>query len=390
VRIEILDRNVFGSLKPTAISNYLRVNGWSEVRRVEGELTVFGKPNKEGKKQLIWMPISDRFSDYAPMVSRLIKTVADTEEKSELQIMDDLQTVSIGDVICVRTFNPLDIHDHTIPFMDGVSLLSRSRMIAMAAASSAVKKRPIHPRHPAFQVIQFIQNLRLGQTERGSYMIKLIAPIKEIPKRETGELHGMPEEIPFTRRVVMELVKCLNALKDVAEDNRDRGRFLFSTFLDVVPSGVSANLCEALIDDDEEKESSPIEVSVTWSYVLKLPEYLSTVPIKFDSTVFPYLRQAAKEFRARNPEIVTVSGWVHTLEKESLSGPGNIRIIGRIDGKLRSVRVHLDAEIYDTAIDAHKKDDLVSVTGKLLVEGTQYRLENPTNFHITEQLKLPI
>jgi hypothetical protein len=388
VKVEILDRDVFSSLKPNAISNYLRVNGWSEIRRVDGELTIFGKANRENNNQLIWMPVSDQFSDYIPMVSRLIKTVANTEDKSELQIIDDLQTVAIGDVIHVRTFNPLDIHDHTIPLVDGVSLLSRSRMIAMAAAASAVRRRPIHPRRPFFRVSQFIQNLRLGQTERGSYMIRLIAPIEEIPKREDGELNGMPEEIPFTRRAVMELVKSLNALKEAAEDNRDRGRFLFNTFRDVVPLGVSANLCEALIDD-EEKESNPIELSVTWSYVLKLSEYLSTAPIRFDSTIFPYLRQAAKEFRARNPEIVTIEGVIYILEREKDSrfGSGSIRIFGRADGRSRSVRVILDAETYDKAIDAHKKGDSVSVTGKLIVEGDQYRLEDPANFHIVEQLR---
>ncbi|MCX6011850.1 MAG: hypothetical protein NTV30_00240 [Chloroflexi bacterium] len=387
MRREILDRDVFDSLRPDAISNYLRVNGWSEIRRVDGELTILGKANREGKNQLIWMPVSEQFSDYVPMVSRLIKTVADTEDKSEQQIMDDLQTVAIGDVIRVRTFNPLDIHDHTIPLADGVSLLRRSRMITMAAASSTVKKLPVHPRQPASEVNQFVRNLRLGQSERGSYMIRLIAPITEVP--ETGELNGIPEKIPFTRRVIMELVKSLNALKYVAEDNRDRGRFLFNTFREAVPSGVSANLCEALIDV-EEKEAfvNPIEVSVTWSYVLKFPEHLPTVPIHFDSSVFPYLRQAAKEFRAKNPEIVTVKGWIHTLEKESRSGPGNIRIIGVASGKHRSVRVHLDSETYNMAIDAHKKDELVSVTGTLVADGALYKLENPTNF-ITEQLKLP-
>ena len=334
------------------------------------------------------MPFSDQYTDYVSMVARLIKTVAEVEDKSELELLDDLETIAVGDLISVRSYDPLDMHDHTLPLVDGADLLIRARMMAWAAASSAMSKRPVHPRHPSFEVSQFVRNLRLAQTERGSYIVKIVAPIPEPQKQQEGQFAGMPETQPFARRVVIELVRGLNALHQAALDNKDRGKFFFNSFLSAVTSGVSANLCEALISSgDEILFSRPIEVSVTWSYAIAQTNTLPSFPVKFDSTVMPFIRQAAREFRAKNPEVITLNGWVNILERDAQSGgAGLIRLVARIDGKMRPIRMGLDPETYNLAIDAHKNGSLVSVTGTLVVEnGVYYRLQNPTGFYVIEQ-----
>jgi|CXWL01.1.fsa_nt_gi hypothetical protein len=389
MRVEIIDNNVFNSIEPEAITRYLLANGWSEVRRVDGEMIVFGKTGRHGKKPLLWMPISNDLSDYAPMVAQLIRTVAKEVDKSEIQIMDDLETVAIGDIIRVRSFDPLDLNDHTIPLSDGVNLLNRARAMALAGASSAIEHRPVQSRRPNTEAKQFVRNLRLGQTERGSFLLRLISPIIDIKSGEYLEFQGM-DRLPFSRRAIMELVKGLNALRDAAKENEERGRFFFNSFLELVPSGVSANLCEAIVDiDEKESLSRPIEVSVTWSYAVTSPDHLPINPISFEPNIVPYIRQAAKEFRAQNPEVVTIKGWINILERESRSGPGGlVRIHSRIDGRPRSVRANLDTKSYNEAIEAHKRGEVIAVTGTLIVDGSVYRLQNPSGFHIMGQMDL--
>jgi len=389
MKVEIIDNNVFNSIEPESITRYLLANGWSEIRRVEGEMIVFAKAGGRGKKPLLWMPISNDLSDYSSMVARLIRTVAEEVDKSEIQIIDDLETVAIGDIIRIRSFDPLDLNDHTLPLVDGVNLLTRARAMALAGALGAVEHRPVQPRRPSTEARQFVRNLRLGQTERGSFLLRLISPIIDIKSGEYLEFQGM-DRIPFSRRAVMELVKGLNSIKEAAKENQERGRFHFNSFLELVPSGVSANLCEALLDPGEQEGiSRPIEVSVTWSYAIQSPEHLPVKPISFEPGIVPYIRQAAKEFRVQNPEMVTLKGWVNILERESRSEPGGlVRIHSRIDGKPRSVRVNLEPDAYNEAIESHKRGEVISVSGTLVVDGSVYRLQNPKGFHIMGQMDL--
>ena len=134
------------------------------------------------------------------MVAKVMKTVSETENKSELELLDDLETVAVGDVIGVRTFDPCDIQEHTLPLSDAVSLLTRARLLALAGAASAIKALPVHPRKPTSEASRFVENLRLGQTERGSYRIRLISPIAQPTKLNGEQFDGMPDAQPFSRR----------------------------------------------------------------------------------------------------------------------------------------------------------------------------------------------
>jgi hypothetical protein len=393
VKVEIVDQNVFGAIKPSALLRYLLFNDWREARRIENEFIVFTKDHNYGKIRSVWSPLSEEFSDYEISVAKVVSTISEVEDKSQLEIIDDLQTIAIGDVIGLRSKDPYNTEDHTLPLSEGFGILYRSRLMATAAASSVVGPRAVHPRRPGHQVSQFVKNLRLGQTERGSYMFRLISPIREIFQEEVGILDGIPDKIPFERRAVIELVKGLAALKEAAEDNERYGRFIFNTFVEAIPQGVSANLCEAVVSlnfEDEkeitEKLLKPLEVRVTWSYAVKERVNIPTQSISFDENIYPFIRQAAKEFRARNPEIVTIQGWVRDLSKIPHSNPGVIRILAHIDGKPRPVRAQLEYEVYKKALEAHRNDEIVELTGTLIVENGYYRLENPTDFHVIKQL----
>ena len=170
---------------------------------------------------------------------------------------------------------------------------------------------------------------------------------------------------------MIEMIRGLAALRDAAEDNRNRGKFFFGSFVDAVQAGVSANLCEALTASSDHGKApfSPIEVGVTWSYAVGRSATLPSTAVRFDSSTVSFIRQAAGEFRARNPEVVTLNGWVHILERESLKGPGLVRILTRIDDRAIAVRARLRKEHYEAAIDAHKSGSFVTVTGTLIVEG---------------------
>lgn len=394
MKVEIKDANEFASVKPFALTRFLAVNGWKEIRTITGEATVYSKTGRRESSSLVWAPVNDRYSDYSSTVARLIRTVAEVENKSELTILDDLETAALGDVINLRTYDPLDIHQHTIPLEDGASLLNRARQMAYSAAQSALERKPVYYGRPAQQARAFLSNLRLGQTERGSYIVRLISPIDEPEPSaqlsiEVPDMPPLSEPVPFPRRAVIELANGLNALKDAARDNASRGKFYFGSFQDIVDSGVSANLCEALAAKSEELgdfTNKPIEVSIVWSYALKDTHTIDIKPILFEPTTVPYIRQAAREFRSKFPEKITLNGWVKLFGREARQpGPGEIRLLTTIRGKQRTVRVNLTQTDYELALTAHKQGDLITVTGVLAKDGNLNRLSNPEGFAVISE-----
>lgn len=392
MKVQITDPSVFSSINPSAMMRFLNANGWIEVRRVANELAVLAKRDSDRNRHLVWMPFDDQNADYASMVSRVITTVAEAEDKSELQILDDVETVAIGDIIRFRAFNPIDEHEHTLPLKDGIDLLINAKKLATAAAASVIQKRPVHPRSPTSRVTEFVQNLRLGQTERGSYLVRLISPL-DAPNTDGAEsanmLPNMPDSEPFSRQATLELVRGLHALREAALENSRSGRFQFQPFLSSVNRGVSANLCEALFPDSgrDSLAITALEISVTWSYAIGRTDNLPSEPIRFDSTVLPYIKRAAESFRLQNPEYVSLTGWVNMLERDvSSGGPGIIRLIARVDKRTRSIRMELEDSDYDRAIQAHRDGSLVSVVGELVVMNNfYYRLNNPKGLHVVDQ-----
>jgi len=389
MRIQITDPQGLSSIQPDAMQRYLLANGWSELRRVDGELIVFGKRDSTDKRQMIWVPVTEHFSDFAPMMAKVVNSVASVEDISVMQVIDDIETIAVGDVIGLHALNPIDRYDHTLPLGEGINLLNNAKRLATAAAASAIERKAVHPRNPGSRVSEFVRNLKLAQTERGSYVIRLISPISPVVTETHQTLPGMPDPEPFSRQAVLELMRGLRALRNAALDNSSHGQFQFHSFIEAVGSGVSANLCEALLPNTPRTDGTigSLEVSVTWSYVVNRTDNLPFESIRFEPSIMPYIRQAAEKFRATNPERVFLTGWVNILERDVPSGgPGIIRLYTRIDNRNRAVRIELSNDDYDRAISAHRQGSLVAVTGELIVEHNMYyRLRHATGLHIIDQ-----
>lgn len=388
MRVEIIDYDTFSAIEPVNLRRYLAINGWTQIREVEDDVVVMAKPLDGEQHKLVWLPVSQDFSDYELMVAKLVSAVAETDNKSQLQIINDLETVGVGDVIRAGTEDVMNRHSHTLPIAEGEKLLLRLRQVVTAGASSAIEKRPVYSFNPFGQVRTFINSLRLAQTEPGSYLMRLVAPFE--PDRMVQEpLQGQAligdsfGPVPFARRAVLAMMRATRALREVAEQNYRRGRFSFSLFREAVSAGISANLCEAFAASGNDTNQSLIEISVTWSYVVSSTENLPTSPVRFEPELMPYIREAGREFRRMNPLTVDISGWVNMLGRGGARvGPGSIRLVGRVEGRNRSVHVDLDADSYRTASEAHTEGRWITVTGDLIVENSRFILQHPRNLQI--------
>ncbi|MGB0678876.1 MAG: hypothetical protein ACPGUV_04370 [Polyangiales bacterium] len=155
-------------------------------------------------------------------------------------------------------------------------------------------------------------------------------------------------------------------------------------FANRVAVGVSANLCDAMADVLEATRAEVVDAS--FSYASSRP-LLTAVPrlVTFSADTAPILREAAHSLRAEAtyPE-TEVSGPVVKLDSEDPSQGGHVVLRALVEEHYRNVHLHLDADFYATAIQAHREHSIVQCIGERLRDGRRQVLRHVRAFAVLD------
>ena len=236
---------------PLALHAYLVAHGWRKGEPFGDESDVYLLDSDQGAE--IVAPGTTTFADYSRRIAQIIKICAHVEQRPEPAVLRDLSLADV-DLIRVRVRAAKD--DGSIPIHSGVVLLTESRQLLLAAACSTTGPQRSYRAGRNRQASDYLETVRLGQTEQGSYVVSLLSPVS--PALVDDE---QVEFWPFARRVTKRLFTGLDAARDaVILVNRGGGIEVFEQRLE---AGVSANLCAAaahLID-----EGDGLDVSISWA-----------------------------------------------------------------------------------------------------------------------------
>jgi hypothetical protein len=223
-----------------------------------------------------------------------------------------------------------------------------------------------------------MERVRLGQTEIGSFVVTLLAPVPPVVDNNLQtsmwpELASEPYERQVTRVFANGLQSAANA---ISAFNRGEG---IGAFEAVVKDGVSANLCDAVATIAE--RSNGADLSVTWARTRPAPMQRSEV--RFARNDVDLLREVARQFRLREPrDNVTLLGSTTMLQRAGKQVWGRVTFAAFIDDHPRAVTVELPRNEYEMAVDAHKKRQPILITGDLVREGHRWHLRNPRDLLI--------
>ena len=218
-----------------------------------------------------------------------------------------------------------------------------------------------------------MKQVRLGQTEHGSFVVTMMAPVPPLLQPMPDESWARFSDEPHERQVTRRLVQALEASRDAAElAHSGAGAPAFER---AVADGVSANLCEAVAKLIE--QSSRLEVSVSWAKTRPVPE--SRRCILFSESDAGVFKEAARTFRAKEPRPdIKLFGSVHKLSRGEDDIQGQVTFKVDMDGRSQSVGSVLDQSNYSVAIRAHEARNPVVVTGDLERIGQRWRVTNAT------------
>jgi hypothetical protein len=211
VRVRIDDQRALRGVTPAALAGYVRAEGWSRVRKFGDHSDVYARADAPE----VILPATEALGDYPQAVAALISALAKHEERDELQVYRDL-TVADRDVIRVRAPDADD--DGSVEIDVGVEIVHHARDLLLSAACSAYDPRPSYRAGSIKEATEYMSRVRLGQTEQGSFVVALLAPVP--PELTTNQPMLWPdlEDEPFDRLVTRRLVSGLLAARSAAEE----------------------------------------------------------------------------------------------------------------------------------------------------------------------------
>jgi hypothetical protein len=365
-------------LRPSEIETYLRSKDWTLRSEVDAG-AVWISPSRGDAD--VFVPRHPEFADYARRILDLVRTLSELEERPGSAVVRDLVLVA-ADVIRFRL--PSTAADQSIPLDDALQLFQKARDALRAAgwAASSTQPRAFYLTNPPQKVAIFLEQVRMGHTEPGSFVLPVISPL--------GTIEAGPAEVvdrsdpPFGRSVTRRFAESLGALsRSVAAAKVDDD---LSPFRKSIKDGVSADLCYAVGAIAEvgraHAPAEPASVAISFSWSTARPIDDASVPrsLVLSRADAAILQDAGQYLRSLSPRpMATITGRVVRLERRDDEAAGQVGIHGEIAGETRTVTVTLKPTDYARAIHAHELGVEVSCSG-VLERSTHSRLEEPIEF----------
>ncbi len=379
MRVEIRDQEALARLSLLDVRAYLSSQRWIAVGRYGGVASIYQRKDDSGRSHELLLPMREDLADYAARMGDIVGTVALVEDRSEISVFHDLVRSGF-DVVRFRAPNADDAG--TIALQNGVALYDHARDVVAAAANAAVKPKRAYRGNSSEITKEYLDTLRLGQTEVGSYVLTVLSPVQPALESDQKSLFpdSNPGDEPFSRTVTRTLSQSLRAAKNAIDEAVATGKL--DPFEAAVDSGVSSNLCEAIAR--LAGLGSGVDISLTWSRVRMGPD--ANTHYKFTEDNARVLSEAAMAFREREPQAdITIEGFVIGLDRKPEEFDGKAKIRGFIDGKVKTLSAEFILPDYRKVVNAHDQKLRVRVDGDLVKRGPFQYLENARNLVVFEE-----
>jgi hypothetical protein len=384
MRATLTDSQAFEALSPVELVSYLRAHGWRRDAEIAGGLAQSWVWPLDGGRIDVIVPVDHTVRDFRRRVAETLQTLEALENRSQLDILADIQQIS-SDVIRWRWIEE-GAEDGTISLEQGQHFIWQVRIQLLAAACSAVQPRQFFASRKAAQATEYLRQARLGQSERGSYVVTVHSPEPPVISFD-GPLAGNADDIepaddPFERRVTRTLAGALRSLHHVASGAVGNGRVESEG---LARNGISANLCESvssMLGTGKVRR----DVEIHFSFSGSLPVSGDAPPLtRFSSDLSAVIGEIGKGLReTATREDFELTGFVTDLSRGPQDEKGIAIIQGLVDDAYHRVEIRNAAEEYETVLTvAHRDRRMVRCEGELRkVKGKTYRLLNPRGFQL--------
>lgn len=366
---ELISNHALEAITPKSLGLYARALGW-EYSEPFGETSDVYLHQTYGE---ILLPRTQNIGDYLNAVSRAFQSFVRVTEDSELATYQAI----IGSEFDVIRFATDSIEDGSVYFDDALSLHNQAKEALLAAACATNNpNQAVYRLGANKEASTYLEKVRLAQSERGSYVIKLHSPVP--PKFQVSLFDDEPyEDQPFARQVTTNLMNALEQSKLLVEravigNPEDIAEFL--------KHGISANLCESI--GNILQKSNNLKVSTTWSKARPRKEPMKSV--KFNESSSEYFKEIARVLKQKVPQRdVTLMAAIHKLARQGDSETGKIYFNAVVEDERRTISAELNEQSYTQAIVAHEGREMIEISGDLERVGSRWQMNRATITGVT-------
>lgn len=383
-----VDDEIPALLSPDRIVSVLRRCGW-KLYGGRADIYTRWRVSEEQDAASILLPLDRRMADFSELLRQAVRALSKADPVAENLLRRMVESAnSPGDAIRFRKETTRT--SGTIAWPEGESLISSARLALLASAKTCKSRKAYYGNSNSKLAKAYMASVLMGQTESSSYVITAYAPSSEPLYENLDEDKFLPGLAPYTGRDVTEcLAESLTATREAIEHYESASSF--AGFSDGVDRGVSYEMVtaiQAMLDN-----SDGADVSIAWELgqELNIEQLADPVTVEFEPRFYPILENASHRLASTSPpEKVTVIGTVTLLERPSAESPGVIRVEVLSGSPAKKIRVRLDHDQYELALEAHKNDAGVVITGRQEREGRYYWLYDPTDINLIDIEPLPV
>lgn len=358
-------------IDPVRVGMYLQTSGWRNDGTFGALATIWHRPEPDRNDAEVVLPLSGMALDFRARMVDVFVVLMEYERRSLAHILKDILG-NAEDHIRIRVFHA-DVDHGTIPLNDGVMLNFKARDLMAAAAMSTTSKQRHFSGKRSKEANEYIDSLRLGQTEVGSYIVNVLAPVPVV------SLEDAYETVPMSRIVTENLRTGLEALSLAIE--RFSSSQELAVFDDAIFSGASANMCDALVGLSGVQKQRGFEISIAPSSVV---EFASSVQsFQFDVDAVRAIVDASAYYKDDYVlPAYTIVGTIKRLDRPLGDEMGTVTVDALVGDAEKHVAIQLGPEEYLDAVNAHKQRSAVRCHGDLHVKARTATLLNPVGFEV--------
>lgn len=360
------------------ITTYLLNNGWRKVEDFPNKNLIQFKKKYCEEDIYINIPSSEKFKDFKVRIKDTIETISILEDKDTSEIIGaifdyELYEESNTDLFSVRIKS--DISERgKIPIDYGKSAIEGIFKLIISAITN--EENPSQYMTRINNKNKELENYKLSQTAVGSYIFNI-----EV-KNEINQQISLDKNDDISMSPQRKVIKRIqNGLDSISKKEN------FLDYENLYKDGLNANMCDALLNFKYDDCKLDIETSVKWAKNMKEPNDIVKCVVISDNE-FKILKNISDKYKETDTKDTKISGYIVELKADK-NNKGettdrSIVIQTRIDKANRNVKVYLNESDYMNACNAHAKDMIVSVKGKLIKKGSRTELESYRDFNILE------